>query len=95
MPQDDIVHEDLTVLENIYLAKNLRGGFRDAQESHNVVHEVRTRSACTDVATVHGWPFSLTGKCGTVICSCCGALFSMMACCMWQACAGPGRSVPH
>lgn len=40
VPQDDIVHEDLTVLENIVLAKNLRGGFKEAKEGHTVVNEV-------------------------------------------------------
>eukprot|EP00892_Ulva_mutabilis_P003872 jgi/Ulvmu1/1857/UM012_0013.1 len=40
VPQDDTVHEDLTVLENIYLAKNLRGGFKAAREGQGVVNEV-------------------------------------------------------
>jgi hypothetical protein len=41
VPQDDIVHEDLTVEENIITAHALRVGFREAREGRNIVYEVR------------------------------------------------------
>lgn len=41
VPQDDIVHEDLTVHENIMLAHSLRGGFNELRDGKAVVDEVR------------------------------------------------------
>jgi ABC-type multidrug transport system ATPase subunit len=40
VPQDDIVHEDLTVQENLVMAHALRSGFKDVKEGRNVVNEV-------------------------------------------------------
>jgi ABC-type multidrug transport system ATPase subunit len=40
VPQDDIVHEDLTVEENINMSRLLRGGFREAREGQLITHEV-------------------------------------------------------
>ena len=40
VPQDDIVHEDLTVEENITVAHALRVGFRAARNDKDVVQQV-------------------------------------------------------
>lgn len=40
VPQDDIVHEDLTVHENIMMAYSLRGGFNELRDGKAIVNEV-------------------------------------------------------
>ena len=47
VPQDDIVHEDLTVRENIAMAHSLRQSLRDRQEHSSVVSEVLLTASCT------------------------------------------------
>jgi ABC-type multidrug transport system ATPase subunit len=47
VPQDDIVHEDLTVYENIAMAHRLRVGFHEARAEHNLVYEVRSSHAAS------------------------------------------------
>lgn len=44
VPQDDIVHEDLTVQENVMMAHALRSGFKDIKDGKIVVDEVRSGS---------------------------------------------------
>jgi ABC-type uncharacterized transport system ATPase subunit len=50
VPQDDIVHEDLTVKENVAMAHALRVGFRTARADHNTVFEARSHGACSRCA---------------------------------------------
>jgi ABC-type multidrug transport system ATPase subunit len=40
VPQDDIVHEDLTVQENVLMAHALRVGFQEVREDRAIVYEV-------------------------------------------------------
>jgi ABC-type multidrug transport system ATPase subunit len=40
VPQDDIVHEDLTVHENIVMAHALRGGFKEQKDGKAIVDQV-------------------------------------------------------
>jgi ABC-type multidrug transport system ATPase subunit len=40
VPQDDIVHEDLTVYENIMMARALRGGFKELGDRKAIVDQV-------------------------------------------------------
>lgn len=40
VPQDDIVHEDLTVHENVMMACSLRGGFNELRDGRAIVNEV-------------------------------------------------------
>lgn len=64
VPQDDIVHQDLTVLENVMMAHALRVGFQEVREDSNVVYEVRvlitTRSALLPPIVSADWPGAST-----------------------------------